>query len=43
MLIFLLSNNLFVIMAEKHTSHIAIGTVSGCSSGRVMKKRGKGH
>ena len=30
-------------MAEKCTSHIAIGTVSGCSSGRVMKKRGKGH
>ena len=43
MLIFLLSNNLFVIMAEKRTSHIAIGTVSGCSSGRVTKKRGKGH
>ena len=30
-------------MAEKCTSHIAIGTVSGCSSGRVTKKRGKGH
>ena len=32
-------------MAEKRTctSHIAIGTVSGCSSGRVTKKRGKGH
>ena len=43
MLIFSLSNNLFVIMAEKRTSHIVIGTVSGCSSGRVMKKRGKGH
>ena len=42
-LFFLLSNNLFVIMAEKRTSHIAIGTVSGCSSGRVTKKRGKGH
>ena len=37
----MLSNNLFVIMAEKHTSHITIDTVSGCSSGRVMKKRGK--
>ena len=43
MLIFLLSNNLFVIMAEKRISHITIGTVSGCSSGRVTKKRGKGH
>ena len=40
---FLLSNNLFVIMAEKRTSHITIGTVSGCSSGRITKKRGKGH
>ena len=30
-------------MAEKRTSHIAIGTVSGCSSGRVTKERGKGH
>ena len=30
-------------MAEKRISHITIGTVSGCSSGRVTKKRGKGH